>query len=71
MERTNYKGFVIDRDNLGRVYIYNTSSKFSEDFDRKYLTAADYFNTADSDLTDLQAAKKMIDLEVSYFESAE
>ena len=36
MKRTTYKGFVIDRDNLGRLYIYNTKSPYSEDSDRNY-----------------------------------
>lgn len=36
MKRTIYKGFVIDRDDLGRLYIYNTKSPYSEDSDRDY-----------------------------------
>lgn len=35
MKRQTYKGFVIDTDNLGRIYIYNTASPYSEDSDRK------------------------------------
>jgi len=38
MKRTIYKGYVIDRDNLGRLYVYNTKSPCSEDSDRKYLS---------------------------------
>ncbi len=34
MKRTNYKGYVIDTDNLGRQYVYNTASSYSEDSDR-------------------------------------
>lgn len=34
MERTAYKGYIIDTDNLGRPYIYNTASPYSEDSDR-------------------------------------
>ena len=33
MKRTTYKGYVIDEDDLGRPYIYNTASKYSEDSD--------------------------------------
>ncbi len=34
MTRTMYKGYVIDTDDLGRPYIYNTASNYSEDSDR-------------------------------------
>ena len=34
MKRHIYKGYVIDTDNLGRQYIYNTVSKYSEDCDK-------------------------------------
>lgn len=34
MKRTVYKGYVIDVDDLGRPYIYNTASPYSEDSDR-------------------------------------
>lgn len=37
MKRTSYKGYVIDTDNLGRQYIYNTNSPFSEDSDKIIL----------------------------------
>ena len=33
MKRTTYKGYVIDTDNLGRPYIYNTTSPYSEESD--------------------------------------
>lgn len=38
MKRTIYKGYVIDRDNLGRLYVYNTKSPYTEESDRKYLS---------------------------------
>ena len=31
-----YKGFIISRDDLGRLYVYNTRSPYSEDSDRDY-----------------------------------
>lgn len=34
MKRSTYKGYVIDTDNLGRIYIYNTASPYSEDNDK-------------------------------------
>lgn len=37
--RTQYKGYIIDRDNLGRFYIYNTASPYSEDSDKIYINA--------------------------------
>ena len=37
MTRTTYKGYIIDTDNLGMVYIYNASSPYSEDSDKKVL----------------------------------
>lgn len=33
MKRTEYNGYVIDTDSLGRPYIYNTASPYSEDSD--------------------------------------
>lgn len=33
MERTEYKGYIIDTDDLGRPYIYNTASPYSEESD--------------------------------------
>lgn len=37
--RTKYKGYIIDRDDLGRLYIYNTDSPYSEDSDKIYINA--------------------------------
>ncbi|SHI74584.1 hypothetical protein SAMN02745975_00513 [Geosporobacter subterraneus DSM 17957] len=34
MKRTTYKGYIIDTDNLGRQYVYNTDSPYSEDSDK-------------------------------------
>jgi hypothetical protein len=34
MKRTTYKGYIIDTDNLGRQYVYNTASPYSEDSDK-------------------------------------
>lgn len=39
MSRTNYKGYVIDRDDLGRLYIYDTASQYSEESDKIYIDA--------------------------------
>lgn len=43
MKTTTYKGYVIDTDNLGRVYIYNQKSPYSEDADKKILGHPDKF----------------------------
>ena len=59
MKRTIYKGYVIDRDDLGRIYIYNTASLYSEDSDKKLVT--DFYGKSEQRLTDLQAAKVAID----------
>lgn len=37
--RTKYKGYIIDRDDLGRLYIYNTDSHYSEDNDKIIINA--------------------------------
>ena len=37
MKRHIYKGYVIDTDQLGRPYIYNTVSPYAEDSDRLYV----------------------------------
>lgn len=34
MERHIYKGYIIDKDNLGRPYIYNTKSPYGKSADR-------------------------------------
>lgn len=36
MQRQTYKGYIIDWDDLGRLYIYNTKSPYAEDSDRNY-----------------------------------
>ena len=36
MARQKYHGYIIDRDDLGRLYIYCMSSPYSEDSDRNY-----------------------------------
>ena len=68
MKKTTYKGYIIDKDNLGRTYVYNKQSPYSEDSDKKYVT--DYIPDKNHSpekyishklLTDLQAAKKLID----------
>ena len=33
MKRTTYKNYIIDTDDLGRQYVYNTNSPYSEDSD--------------------------------------
>lgn len=33
MKRMEYRGYITDTDNLGRPYIYNTASPYSEDSD--------------------------------------
>lgn len=35
--RRKYKGFIIDRDALGWLYIYDTHSPYTEDSDRNYI----------------------------------
>ena len=46
MKRHKYKGYIIDTDDLGRVYIYNTESPYSEDSDRKVLGVGISFGEA-------------------------
>ena len=55
MERTEYKGYIIDTDNLGRPYIYNTSSPYNEDSD--HITV--YANT-------LEQCKAIVDARIQY-----
>ena len=50
MARQKYHGYIIDRDDLGRLYIYCMSSPYSEDSDRNY-------NCGDS----IKEAKETID----------
>ena len=59
MRRTIYKGYIIDQDNLGRAYIYNAASPYSEDSDKKLVT--DFYGKSPKRMTDLQAAKMAID----------
>jgi transcriptional regulator with XRE-family HTH domain len=39
MKRTTYKGYIIDTDDLGRPYIYNTDSPYGEDSDHILVQA--------------------------------
>lgn len=51
MKRTEYKGYIIDTDDLGRLYIYNTASPYSEDSDHILISASG-----------IAGAKKIIDV---------
>lgn len=53
MKRTEYKGYIIDTDNLGRPYIYYTASPYSEESDRILVN-----------VRTLKEAKKIIDLSI-------
>lgn len=53
MKRTTYKGYIIDRDDLGRIYVYNLKSPYTEDSDRTLIPE----NT-------VKAAKEFISAEV-------
>lgn len=55
MKRTEYKGYIIDTDNLGRLYIHNTASPYSEDSDKKIIGHPSKFSLDD--------VKKIIDRE--------
>lgn len=37
MKLREYKGYVIGRDDLGRMYIHNTASPYSEDCDHRFI----------------------------------
>lgn len=37
MKRQEYHGFIIDTDNLGRIYIYDTRSSYCEEYDREII----------------------------------
>lgn len=39
----NYKGYSVDTDNLGRVYIYNLNSPYSEGSDNIIIAQDDKF----------------------------
>lgn len=40
MKRTIYRGYVIDTDSLGRLYLYNSASPYSEDSDHILVGAS-------------------------------
>ena len=63
MKRTIYRDHIIDYDNLGRLYIHNRKSPYSEESDKKYVQDW-YTDKPDKRLTDLQAAKQLIDEEI-------
>lgn len=54
MKRTTYKDYIIDTDNLGRLYIYNTASPYSEESDRILIQA-----------TTTNEAKRIIDARIT------
>ena len=53
MKRTEYKGYIIDTDNLGRLYIHDTASQYSEDSDRNLINGST-----------IKEAKAIIDREI-------
>lgn len=55
MNRTEYKGYVIDCDNFGRPYIYNTESPYSEDSDHILVRA-----------NSIQECKSIIDARIQH-----
>lgn len=55
MKRTQYKGYIIDRDNLGRLYIYDKTSPYGEDSDHILVYC-----------TSVKDAKTIIDLRIQY-----
>lgn len=57
MKRHDYKGYIIDTDNLGRVYIYNTESPYSEDSDRQILGVGISFREA-KEAVDIELKKR-------------
>ena len=59
MKRKIYKGYIIDHDNLGRLYVYNLASQYSEDSDSQLVTS--FYRNSPKRLTDLQAGKMAID----------
>lgn len=58
IKRTEYRGYIIDVDDLGRPYIYNTASPYSEDSDRILI----YIDGT----RQLEQAKAIIDARVEY-----
>jgi len=60
MKRTNYKGYIIDKDTLDRTYIYNTNSPYSESDDRNYhcgRTLADAKAAIDKEIAEREAVR--------------
>ena len=55
MKRTYYRNYIIDTDNLGRPYIYNLDSPYSEESDHILVRA-----------NSLAQCKKIIDLRIEY-----
>lgn len=55
MDRTEYRGYVIDSDDLGRPYIYNTESPYSEDSDHILVHACS-----------VQECKEIIDARIQH-----
>lgn len=60
MKRTVYKEHIIDKDDLGRVYIYNTESPYSEDIDHILIDVSDFKVDRDA----IKAAKAIIDYRI-------
>jgi len=58
ISRTKYRGYIIDINDIGRVYIYNTESPYSEDSDSLVL--------GDPSKYPLSVVKKFIDKRLSY-----
>ena len=61
-KRHLYRGWVIDHDNLGRPYIYNMASPYSEDADHElvpaYLTLIEITNLIDDRIEILESLKR-------------
>jgi len=49
-----YRGYIIGRDNLDRLYIYNTHSQYSADSDKLLVRATNY-----------KGAKKIVDARIT------
>lgn len=49
-----YHGYIINTDNFGRLYIYNTASPYSEDSDKILIGANNY-----------KDAKKIVDARIT------
>lgn len=57
MKRTEYRGYIIDTDDLGRPYIYNTASPYSEESDHVLVNART-----------IKEAKAIVDTEIERVE---